>query len=236
MTTSVIGDIAMVAGGVAAAIDSESSAPVILVGGGAGVALLGVSFGIPESARLGQLQQVNGMKYITDQYVPDDFQFTQPVNTGFRRELVADRPSQPQSSSASQRPTRQEGNSISNGGRTSEAAVSVRNHAKAVAGTYIGIGRLTQNGQLVETYRGICVVISRLDNNTVSVDVATADGQSFFSELSKYSVVRNDNGTYTLRLEGIPSAKIVVNNGALQYTHPRVNIDGEVFTLEITTD
>lgn len=67
MTTSVIGDVAMVAGAIAAGVDSESSAPVILVGGGAGVALLGASFGIPESHRLWQNQQENGMKYITDQ-------------------------------------------------------------------------------------------------------------------------------------------------------------------------
>lgn len=66
------------------------------------------------------------------------------------------------------------------------------------------------------------------------VQVFEGSGESFFSAGNKYGIKKGRDG-FSLALQGIPSAVITINGkGALAYCHPKVNIDGEIYTLEIS--
>lgn len=111
---------------------------------------------------------------------------------------------------------------------------TLNDNAKFVSGTYSGTGYLSQKGKIIEEYSNAKVVVLRIDNNTVSVDVVES-GESYFSTKSKYQVQKKGKNTYVLSLKGIPDAFITIDNaGHLAYIHPKVNIDGEIYTLNIT--
>ncbi|MBO7317455.1 MAG: hypothetical protein J6U43_01875, partial [Bacteroidales bacterium] len=59
-------------------------------------------------------------------------------------------------------------------------------------------------------------------------------GVEFFGEASSYTVKRNSDKTYSLIHEKVSEATIEINavNNML-YLHPRVNIDGDMYILEI---
>lgn len=89
-------------------------------------------------------------------------------------------------------------------------------------------------GKIIEEYSNVKVVVLRIDNNTVNVDVVE-NGESYFSTKSKYQVKKKGKNTYVLSLNGIPDAFITIDNaGHLTYIHPKVNIDGDIYTLNIT--
>lgn len=111
---------------------------------------------------------------------------------------------------------------------------TLNDNAKFVSGTYSGTGYLAQKGKIIEEYSNVKVVVLRIDNNTVNVDVVE-NGESYFSTKSKYQVKKKGKNTYVLSLNGIPDAFITIDNaGHLTYIHPKVNIDGDIYTLNIT--
>lgn len=116
--------------------------------------------------------------------------------------------------------------------KTSISNRSLKDNAKAVSGTFIGRGSLRKGGIVQEQYKSIKVIITRIDKNNVSVSVIESD-ESFFSSELRYSVTKSKNG-YLLKLSGISSATISIDNdGKLTYQHPKVNIDGDIYTLQI---
>lgn len=113
---------------------------------------------------------------------------------------------------------------------------SLTDNAKFVSGTYTGSGYLTQKGKVIEEYSAMKVVVLRIDNNTVNIDVVE-NGESYFSSKTEYKVKKKGKNTYVLFLEDIPDASIIIDNaGHLSYIHPKVNIDGEIYTLNITAN
>lgn len=95
---------------------------------------------------------------------------------------------------------------------------------------------LGTKGKVIEEYAKIKVVILRIDNNNVNVDVFE-NGESYFSKTNKYQVMKKGKNTYVLSLDGISDALITIDNaGHLTYIHPKVNIDGEIYTLNLTTN
>ena len=113
---------------------------------------------------------------------------------------------------------------------------TLNDYAKIVSGTYTGAGYLAQKGKVIEEYAKIKVVILRIDNNNVNVDVFE-NGESYFSKTNKYQVMKKGKNTYVLSLDGISDALITIDNaGHLTYIHPKVNIDGEIYTLNLTAN
>ena len=105
--------------------------------------------------------------------------------------------------------------------------------AKSVSGTYNGKGTLTLNGEVIESYSSIKVIIKKIDNKTVSVDVIEG-GTSFFAKPGEYSVSQMPKGGYKLTNKAIPSAEITIDTKKnIRYTHPRINIDGTIYQLQI---
>lgn len=120
--------------------------------------------------------------------------------------------------------------------KSSVSRRSLTDNAKFVSGTYTGSGYLTQKGKVIEEYSAMKVVVLRIDNNTVNIDVVE-NGESYFSSKTEYKVKKKGKNTYVLFLEDIPDASIIIDNaGHLSYIHPKVNIDGEIYTLNITAN
>ncbi|MGN0032376.1 MAG: hypothetical protein ACI358_01140 [Candidatus Limimorpha sp.] len=115
---------------------------------------------------------------------------------------------------------------------SSTAKRKTLDYAQNIEGTYIGSGSLLHKGNTVESYSSVKIVITRIDKNKVSVNVIES-GESFFDSDLRYSIMKTENG-YSLTLEGISSAVISISqNGNLTFNHPKVNIDGELYTLSV---
>lgn len=188
---------------------------------------------VPLFMRLCQTQYKYRYKYQSAQSTNQDFMFAKIVDTGYKETLqnsaemknVPPTANKQNSSVASSTVARR---------KSSVSKRTLNNNAKAVSGTYSGTGYLAQKGKVVEEYSTVKVVVSRVDNNTVNVDVLES-GESYFSTKNKYQVKKKDKNTYALSLRGIPDAFITIDNAArLTYVHPKVNIDGEIYTLNIT--
>lgn len=212
--------------------DVEETGVAMLLGG-TGAALAGCAIGGPASARLNQTQYQYQYKYLSSQSTNEDFTFTRPTDNGFVR-MVENEPqrSEPQVENAEGTPAATS-TGIRRRGKTSTATRNLRDNGKQVAGTYVGTGRLMLNGEEVESYTDIKVVLKRIDKNNVLVEVYES-GEAFFNTGDKYSIKKAGNGKFTLSLKGIPSATITISkNKNMAYLHPKVNIEGEIYTLEI---
>ena len=95
---------------------------------------------------------------------------------------------------------------------------------------------MAQKGKVIEEYSTMKVVVLRIDNSSVNIDVIE-NGESYFSTKTKYQVKKKGKNTYVLSLDGISDAFITIDSaGHLTYIHPKVNIDGEIYTLNITAN
>lgn len=212
-----VGTIATVAG------DEEVGTPFFVAGSAA--TLLGTGIGGPMTARRSQTQYKYRYKYLSFQQTNQDMAFTHPQLTFAAPAVAVDTTSTPS--------TRRIVKPASNA-NTDRAARSIRDNATKVAGTYAGTGRLLLGTEEVEAYETIKVVIARIDKNTVSVDVIDDRGESFFTSPGQYSITANKNGGYTLKHKSIPAATITIGKDKrASYVHPRVNIDNEIYKLEI---
>lgn len=107
--------------------------------------------------------------------------------------------------------------------------------APAVEGTYTGTGKLLKDGNIVETYSSVQVVITPDALNTVKVRVLES-GEDFFGGESVYEVASQANGSFLLTLKEMPEATILIDsNGSAHYVHPNVIIDAEKYTLDAKT-
>ena len=173
-------------------------------------------------------------KYLKAQRTNDDFVFTAYENTGERRMVGAYAGIGTASGGATAEKVGQKGASTARP-RTQKSTRTLRDYGKAVAGTYRGTGRLKQGETVVESYRNMTVTIERTGKNSVTVNVIDDYGEPFFSNKGTYNIKRGSGQSYRLTLDGIQSATISVDgNGKLVYIHPKVSIDGEIYTLEIS--
>jgi len=173
-------------------------------------------------------------KYLSYQNTNQDLTFTNYVNSGFKREIggsnktyfpdATDMPVSHNDVPASSKAK----------SRTSKANKTLKDFGRQLKGTYIGTGKLIFKDEVIESYRNMKVVLTRVDKNNVMVQVLEGNGESFFSSGNKYGVKKGRDG-FSLTLQGIPSAVITIDGkGNLVYCHPKVNIDGEIYTLEIS--
>ncbi len=210
----------------------EVGGPLLAAGGGA--ALLGAAIGMPADARSNQTQYEHKYKYLSVQNTNQDFRFAKITDVGYRKSLHTD--NNETGMQASNR-LRVEGTSTTIAKRKAPASKRTQNdYAKLVSGTYSGSGYLAQKGKVIEEYSTMKVVVLRIDNSSVNIDVIE-NGESYFSTKTKYQVKKKGKNTYVLSLDGISDAFITIDSaGHLTYIHPKVNIDGEIYTLNITAN
>lgn len=224
--SALVGGIACIGGD-----GDEVGGPFLAAGGGA--VALGAIIGMPADMRSKQTQYEHKYKYLSVQETNQDVHFTQIVDVGYRKTKhnydnnaphVSDRANNGSPSSTATRR------------KSSVSKRTLNDNAKLVSGSYFGTGYLTQKGKVIEEYAKIKVVIARIDNNNVNIDVFE-NGESYFSKTNKYQVTKKGKNTYVLSLDGISDALITIDNaGHLTYIHPKVNIDGEIYTLNLTAN
>lgn len=208
----------------------EVGTPFAAAGGGA--VLLGAAIGMPAEARSKQTQYEYKYKYLSIQNTNQDFRFAPIVDLGDKKTLQNDDVSETVATTINHNDSATSSTAARK--KSSVSRRTLNDNAKLVSGTYSGTGYLAQKDKIIEKYSNVKVVVSRIDNNTVNVDVIE-NGESYFSTKSKYQVKKKGKNTYVLSLNGIPDAFIKIDNaGHLTYIHPRVNIDGEIYTLNIT--
>lgn len=202
---------------------------------GVSAVLLGMAIGWSADSRSSQTQYQHKYKYLSVQNTNQDLHFSKIADVGFSKNLHKDGNDET-ITSTSVRP-RIAGTSTTTAKRkTSVSRRTLTDNANFVSGTYTGSGYLAQKGKVIEEYSAMKVVILRIDNNTVNIDVVE-NGESYFSSKTKYQIKKKGKNTYVLSLEGISDAFITIDNaGHLTYIHPKVNIDGEIYTLNITAN
>ena len=172
-------------------------------------------------------------RYLSYQKTNEDLAFLPIQDTGYKKGVesvscvVDDTPNRRVKASAS----------VSSDNQTSASKRQIKKDvSKFVSGSYIGTGSLSQKGKIVEKYDLVKVLITRIDNANVLVDVVEG-GESFFSSKIRYQVVKKGKNTYVLSLNGAPGASIIIDkNGRLTFKHPKVNIEGELYTLNINAE
>lgn len=116
---------------------------------------------------------------------------------------------------------------------------SLKDKTSSIVGNFDHIkGSLLDNkGKVVESYTDAKIIIDKIDNNNVSVRVLDDNGYEFFATPSKYSISNNKDGSLTLTNVGVKTAIITFsNNGKLEYYHPKVNIDGDIYILKVSKE
>ena len=203
------------------------------IGGGTIITAAGITGAIALHKQLKQTQLRYRYKYLSSQSTNEDFTFTHPIDNGFIR-TVKNEPQRSETQVENSEGTPAATSTAARRrGKTSTATRNLRDNGKQVAGTYVGTGRLLLNGEEVESYTDIKVVVKRIDENNVLVEVYES-GEAFFNTGDKYSIKKASSGKFTLSLKGIPSATITISkNKNMVYLHPKVNIEGEIYTLEI---
>jgi len=205
----------------------------ITLGAGAAVAIAGASMWDVNNQRLNQKSYDYQFKYLSNQNANTDIRFTQPVfNEPYRTRSTA---SQTTSSPSTTTTGSATASSTSTRHVTQRSTKTLRDYGQQVEGDYIGEGSLTRGGNIIETYKNIKVTLTRRGNEVVAVIVTENNGNNFFEAPSEYSVTKLSTGGYKLVNKEISSATITIDkNGQLVYNHPKVNIDGDVYTLKIT--
>lgn len=227
---SIGGAIAILCGG-----GDELGGPLLAAGGGA--VLLGTAIGWPADCRSNQTQYKYNYKYLSVHKTNQDFRFAKIVDGGYSKSLHNTGYNENEIGEQSfDKPSVEEISATVSKRKVSVSKRALNNCAKFVSGTYSGAGYLAQKGKVIEEYSTMKVVVMRIDNSTVNIDVIE-NGESYFSTKTKYKVKKKGKNTYVLSLDGISDAFITIDSaGHLTYIHPKVDIDGEIYTLNITAN
>lgn len=188
--------------------------------------------------RLKETQRQWQFEYLSKQSTNQDLRFEKFVDNGYKKEIGSRTVSMEENVAESGRKVesaRSESSSSVAKSRSSKSKRSLTDLAKQIEGTYLGSGKLLLKDETIENYQNIRVVLKCLDKNTVQVDVYESNGEAYFNESGRYSVKKVDSGKYQLTMNGISSATITIDaNKRMVYLHPKVNIDGDLYTLSIS--
>lgn len=230
-----------VTGGILMGVGLAGTLVTACIGGGLIVLPFVGSFGagiafLPSMSRQQQLDHRFKFEYLSEQTTNQDFAFTRPdikvvdfvASEVDKAETKNKQAEVVEKEKASSKSTKSFG---------SKSTKSFKDYGTVLAGEYVGNGTLSINGNVIEKYANIIVELHRIDNKKVAVQVVEANGVEFFGEASSYSVRKNSDGTFSLVHNDVSVATIKTDgNSKLVYLHPRVNIDGDMYTLKITAN
>lgn len=207
----------------------EVGLPMMLAG--FGVAGIGLAMGMPADHRLSQTSYQWSYKYLEDQSTNQDIVVTDVANTGFTRRIEEgnQKPKTKVSETSNVKSETKKGNPV----KSTISARSFTDNSKAVVGVYLGFGKLKQKGVVIENFTTISVDIQQIDKKTVAVDVKER-GESFFYSKMIYKVEKDSQGGYLLTSEDLSDATIKIDSQHnLVYSHSSIEIDGELYSLEL---
>jgi len=228
---ALIGAIAMIGAGSNGDEDSTDSFGLIS-GVGGGVALLGCAIGLPADSRLDQTSYKYQFKYLKDQRTNNDFMFTKP-----KIDYVSGVSQVVYENNRDEAATDNDGivASVVSGKKvSSHSTKTFKDYGENVEGEYKGTGTLKLDDEVIEKYSDITVVIERVSDNTVNVNVIEGEDK-FFKYPLVYNVEKKGSG-YSLTCRDIKSAIIKIDkNKRMVFVHPRINIDGDIYSLSINS-
>lgn len=226
-TVSTIGAGALLGGSILTGL-GETSTGLTMVGVGAGTVGLGLlPFAFVENV---SKQMGYKYKYLLYQSTNNDITFADYIDKGVKKEI---RESKKFMSFNTEN---------SDGGNALSAALSnfkkssteTKAYGQAVTGTYIGTGKIMLKGKQVGLLENMRILIDNVDGKFVFVDVQDSNGEPCFGTKNLYDVKSSDGNTYTMSLIGNSDAVIHIDsNGSMEYIHPKVEVDGNIFTLDI---
>ena len=223
-------------GGLIAIITGSTTLGGMLLAGGGLLGGGGTLMGATGESRQNQLDHQYNFRYLSTQTINDNLAFTRPNLTTIPF-IVAKpdtTPEQIEEPVREQKSVKEETSSKSTKSFGSKSTKSFKDFGLLLSGTYEGDGVLKLNKKSIESYKNIKVELRRVDNTQVAVQVVEANGVEFFGQSSIYTIKKNRDGSYVLTHNSISVATITIDaNSNMLYMHPRVNIDGELYMLEI---
>jgi len=210
------GLIALIAG------EEDIAISFMTVGGIADLA--GLAIGMPAGCRTDQKTHYYHYKYLSTQKTNQDIQITKPVFESHVVETATNKETESSQVSVSTKTL-----------ASSTAAKTLKSVSDEIGGTYVGTGKLEKGGEIIEEYNDIKVTVKKKSKDVVLVNVIESDGSKFFNSDGEYTVKKTSDGKYNLSLKDIDVATIKIDSSkSLIYIHPRVKIDNEIYTLNIT--
>lgn len=229
MTLASIGLAGFITGGTICIINSDSPVGVPIMVGGLGLGGIGASFGAPASSRMDQDIYKYQIKYLSRQTTNGNIQITKPVYdyTPVTNEI--------KKQVAIEQPVNEESEKSTVSIASEKVNTSINDPSRKIVGTYVCDGSLTLKNDLIDSYENMEIIIAKKSNKVYEVTVMDDLGESFFGAPSEYKLSENKNGSYLLTNTKIPKATIRISkDGKIEFTHPRVNIDDDLYTLSLT--
>ena len=169
----------------------------------------------------GSDQRWSGWVFCKQQNINQDFPDAPYSNLGPKREVNNSY------SSASKESSNEESSSIS-------SSLLLKNYANLLEGLYIGSGNLKQNDITIETFNNMKILMTPVDRNTISVEILLNDDNAIFAPCY-YNIKILGSNNFDLISEENDSVKIEIKGNVATYHNPNVKIDGETYSLQITT-
>lgn len=172
---------------------------------------------------IGSDQGLNGYRYTKEQKISSTFPNAPYANTGERRKVKG-------STKTSSLLLSKSASSSSPGSKLLRT-----DYSKQLQGKYTGDGKLLQGSSTIETYTNMVLELTAAEKNCVSVKVLM-DGSEEVLPPCKYKISNKGDNYFVLTSEEDESVIIEINNGKAVYCNPNVNIDGEIYELQITAE
>ena len=226
-TVSAIGTGALLGGSILAGL-GETGTGLTMVGVGAGTLGLGLlPFAFVENV---SKQMDYKYKYLIDQSTNNDVAFTGYFDKGVKKEIGVSKKLM-----SFNEGTAGTSNALSAAlSNFKKSSTETKTYGQLVAGTYIGTGKIILDGKQVGLLENMRILIDNVDGKSVSVDVQDSKGEPCLGTKNLYDVKSPDGNTYTMSLIGNSDAVIRIDsNGSMEYIHPKVEVDGNIFTLDI---
>lgn len=172
---------------------------------------------------IGSDQSQEGYRYTKEQKISSTFPNAPYANTGERRKVKG---SKKASSSLL---------SKSSSSSSPSSKLLRTDYGKQLQGEYTGNGKLLQGNSTIERYSNMTINITPVDKNSVSVKVLM-DGSEEVLAPCNYKIGNQGDNYFVLTSEDDESAIIEIKNSKALYNNPNVNIDGEIYNLQITAE
>lgn len=210
---------------------SDVAGGVMLGGGAAAVTVSLVTWGVFEAFA----SPSEKFRYLKEQNTIQDFHFTKPVFTADVKTLITGASVSVNNNNSQSDDLENEDSARSRKTLSDKSRRSLKDIAQVIEGVYTGIGTLTDiNGNIIEEYSEIEIEITRVDNKNVTINVIDDNGEQFFVSSNSYKVSKDSKGNFSLSHNKIKGADVQIDkNGKVTYKHPKVNIDGDMYTLKI---
>lgn len=168
-------------------------------------------------------QVLNGYRYLRRQDINKNFPNAPYANTGERRKVNV-------STKTSSLLLSKSASSSSPGSKLLRT-----DYSKQLQGEYTGNGKLLQGNSTIERYSNMTINITPVDKNSVSVKVLM-DGSEEVLAPCNYKIGNQGDNYFVLTSEDDELAIIEIKNSKALYNNPNVNIDGEIYNLQITAE